>query len=476
MGRSEAGMEERTRKIALVGTQGYDKSPSDVKLDCFPWERFSKGINLRDYDVVVLNLLSLSSIKDVDWASFFNSLNFGAMLEITQGEEGMIILVGDPRFDIPSGIGGGQDVEEPFLRWTGVRFDWDEQPGNTVIPATGDNQLNWYFRNLKRWEYSLRDCELYSEGLKDTVDRQLKRLNLDSGKVNVRIEPLCRNRYGNLLSFILFIAIEAAPPSAYSGRLVRQATTVHFGPVIFLPETTLGEDKTLRFLLRDVCGVEAASELPPWSSAYALPQESEKKDELRELNEELDKVLTMMGEKEQSLAELEKQKILFTGSGEALEAQVWRTFEDLGFDVAKGGPGRDDLIIRYKERVAVVEIKGVLKSTAEKHATQLEKWVSDYYSSHEQHPNGILVVNAYCDTPLKDRDKPAFPDQMLGYSKRRGHCLITGIQLLNLYLDCRDDPEKKDAVIGRLFSTEGVFEEYRNWPDYLTLDENDSDA
>ena len=54
-------------------------------------------------------------------------------------------------------------------------------------------------------------------------------------------------------------------------------------------------------------------------------------------------------------------------------------------------PDRDDLILQYNDRIAVVEIKGVLrKSAAERHAAQLEKWVSSYFSDKGIRPKGIL--------------------------------------------------------------------------------------
>ncbi len=215
-------------------------------------------------------------------------------------------------------------------------------------------------------------------------------------------------------------------------------------------------------------------ELPLWSKTYVLPGESEEKIELLKFNDALSDLLAKISKQKESIAELEKQKILFTGSGTALEIQVKQVFEELGFDIVEAGPGRDDLILKYDDKIAVVEIKGVSKSAAEKHAAQLEKWVSEYYSTHGVHPKGILVINAYYDTPLKDRNNPAFPDQMLGYSKRRGHCLLTGIQLLSMFLDCREDQEKKDEIINRMFSTEGVFEDDRNWPEFLTLENGHS--
>ena len=209
-------------------------------------------------------------------------------------------------------------------------------------------------------------------------------------------------------------------------------------------------------------------ELPPWSAAYVLPGELKMKKELRNLNDGLSEVLSRISKQKELVAELENYKTLFTGTGKALEAQTRRVFEELGFSVKEGEPGRDDLVLEYEDKVAVVEVKGVSKSAAEKQAAQLEKWVNEYHIANDTHPKGILVVNAYRDAPLENRSGVAFPDQMLPYSRNRSHCLITTLQLLGLYLDCKDDREKRAEMVNRLFATEGVFAEYQDWSEFLT--------
>jgi len=72
---------------------------------------------------------------------------------------------------------------------------------------------------------------------------------------------------------------------------------------------------------------------------------------------------------------------------------------------------------------------------------------------------------------MAERTEVSFPTQMLPYSEAREHCLMTGLQLLGLYLDCKDNEEKKHEMIGRMFATKGVFAEYQNWTDFL-LDES----
>jgi hypothetical protein len=207
--------------------------------------------------------------------------------------------------------------------------------------------------------------------------------------------------------------------------------------------------------------------LPSWAQSYDLPLEDKQKEDLRLLEENLNNLLLDIKSKKEQIIRLEEYKLLFTGTGRALETQVRRVFLEMGLDVSEGSPGRDDLIIQYKDKVAVIEIKGVTKSAAEKHAAQLEKWVSEYYTKHNIKPKGILIVNSFKDLPLLDRNEAAFPDQMTKYSVNREHCLITGIQLLGLYLDSKRHPEKLESLIEEIFSCDGVFPLFQNWSEFL---------
>ncbi|MFZ2471448.1 MAG: hypothetical protein WAW52_05830 [Methanothrix sp.] len=207
--------------------------------------------------------------------------------------------------------------------------------------------------------------------------------------------------------------------------------------------------------------------IPNWCSNYSLPGENLNRDKLRRQEAELKEIESKINIQKKLLMELEKHKILFAGDGRDLELEVCKIFRDLGFDVKEGPPGRDDLILKCHDKIAVVEVKGVSKSAAEAHVRQLESWVCDHPQQPQIKPKGILVINTYKNIPLKDRTEKPFPDQMLPFSEKRGHCLITGLQLLGLYFDCMNKPSKKEEMIRLLFDTNGIFREYEDSSKFL---------
>jgi hypothetical protein len=238
------------------------------------------------------------------------------------------------------------------------------------------------------------------------------------------------------------------------------------------PEALKLEEKVVATLTELVSALRQETgdfKLPAWSETYELAGEARQRQSLAGKERQRDALLLAINDAKDALATLEQRKILFTGSGVALETQVKNAFRALGFDVREGAPGRDDFIAIRGSRVAVVEVKGVTKTAAEKHSAQLEKWVAGYYEANGQHPKAILVVNTYSETPLEDRPAANFPDQMLPYATGRGHALVTGVQLLGAWLDVEEHPERQDEVATSLLDATGPWERFTDWRTVLGI-------
>lgn len=211
-------------------------------------------------------------------------------------------------------------------------------------------------------------------------------------------------------------------------------------------------------------------EVPDWAHVYRLPNESDLVKKLDEAEDELARALARVDEGKRALERLRQRKVLFTGSGPALEALVDEALQAFGFDVVEGPVGRTDRIAKRDDAVAVVEVKGLAKSAAEKNAAQLEKWATEYHIEHGAQPKGILVVNGWRAKALAERSEAVFPDQMVGFSKGRGHALVTGLQLLLAWLDVEAHAEKTDVVAQSLLDAVGVWDRYEDWSNVLTVE------
>jgi len=213
-------------------------------------------------------------------------------------------------------------------------------------------------------------------------------------------------------------------------------------------------------------GSSSDDALPPWAERYALPREIQARKALATAEQRASEAAQKVEKERAGLVELQRRKILVTGTGRSLEQAVERALADLGADVEPGAPHRTDRVVRWKSHVGVMEIKGLAKSAAESDAAQLEKWVSEYRFEHDETPKGILVVNAWRELPLNERDEPAFPPQMRPYCEKRDHCLIETRQLLSA-VELAKTAKDRDAFLRLMFEHVGVLGGFE-WTDALT--------
>lgn len=202
--------------------------------------------------------------------------------------------------------------------------------------------------------------------------------------------------------------------------------------------------------------VQKPHEIPEWVDNYTISGEKSEKKRNESLKTQLHQLEIEIKECESNLADYKFLKALFASDGDTLEDAVNYILQDIDFVLEKPDGNRDDLILKWEDKVAVIEIKGLTKSAAEKNAAQLQKWVSNYHFDNDLNPKGILIANTFKNTSIDERKGNDFPQQMLPFAEQMKHCLITGIQLLCIYLDFKTGILKQDEIGDLLFNTIGV--------------------
>lgn len=207
--------------------------------------------------------------------------------------------------------------------------------------------------------------------------------------------------------------------------------------------------------------------LPGWAHKMHILDETTEIQRQKEIQEQIKVLKLQLADQENRIAEIQEYKLLLTASGSSLEEIVKKVLSELGFSILDAAKGRSDIVAKYGEISVVAEIKGVTKSAAEKHAAQLEKWVSQHIEENNAVPKALLIVNGFCDIPVIDRTEDVFPHQMLKYCEARRHILITTTQLLCLYIEAQRNPAGNEKRIEELLSSVGKYERYQNISDYL---------
>lgn len=207
--------------------------------------------------------------------------------------------------------------------------------------------------------------------------------------------------------------------------------------------------------------------LPEWADKYNILTEKNEKEKIEELNKEIEKLKIEKEKAEDKLSSIQKYKLAFTTSGKELETIIYEIFSELGFKSMPTEHNRADGIFEYNDLKIVTEIKGVNGSSAEKHGAQLEKWVSEFVEKEGIIPKAILIVNGFRKKDLSSRNEAVFPNQMIEYSTKREHCLISTVQLLGIFIDVKNNPSKKEEIITTFLNTIGVYSEYSDFKLFL---------
>lgn len=445
----------RKRKIIMLGCTGYQRSSEDIIIECFSWSDITKIKNISDYDVLIVNLLSLESTDSLNGDVVFEYLNIVSTLDIVQNG-GEIIVIGDPRFELEVIDPDDKDkkIKRPFLRWTGVDFFWDDSQGDTKVFKDDYEHRSFlnYISNLKEWKYSLL-------GLKLDSDRVIKFYNEEylrskGYKLDVKSDNFCYNRYKKAIAFSFRIGV-------FSKR--ENEEVFLYGAINILPRIKKNEDETLQIVLQDLCGVEVELPEPEWLADYNAPGQEEIDKKMEKISLEIDNSIKdyKKAKEERDVARV-CLKLLYEREY-ALEPAARDILRTLGAhveDPAETGK-EDGWIVISTEDVnyeGVLEIKSTRSDQfSEDGRKQLLDWIDRGIRMREKKYKGIFIGNSAVDKPLKERPW-AFSDNWQKSAKLSEICAIKTEDLYFIYLLKQKGRLDVNVFWKALFNTNGIFD------------------
>jgi hypothetical protein len=440
----------------MLGCKGYQRNSDDILVDCFSWEDISNIKNIRDYDTLVVNLLSPFSFKPhFDGDVIFEHLNIRSMLEIIQNG-GEIVVIGDPRFyvEVTDKDNKKEKIQKPFLRWTGIDFFWDDSPGDTKIFKDDYSHRGFqnYVSHLKNWKYSL-------QGLEIDTDRVMNFFNKDffiakDYRLDVKKDYFCYNRYQNAIAFSIQIGI-------FGER--KGEELLLYGPIHFLPKIDKNEDETIQIVLRDLCEVESELPEPEWLKDYNAPGQER-------VDKKIEQVTLDINNSFQDLkrAKEEKEKIrtclrLLYEREYALEPATRDILRALGAHVEDPSEsGKEDgwIVVSSGETnyEGVLEIKSTKSDQFnEDGRKQILDWIDRGIRLRDKKYKGIFIGNSAVDKPLNERPW-AFSDSWQKSVKLSEICVIKTEDLYMIYLLKQEGKLDISKFWKILFETNGIFD------------------
>ncbi len=463
-------MSNRQRKIMLIGATGYNRSANEIKIDCFEWREIQKIKNIKDYDVLILDLLKLDTEearKIIKWKHFISMLNFETLKAIMRSN-GMIIVIGDPRFNIideTSRMDGGskQIINRnivKFLDWTRLDFCWDNKPGTTTLIRCDHNhkEFRGYLEYLKDWKYSLSTVEISKESKEsfNSIEYNIEN-NLE---IYIKKNELCQNRYYNSLAFELrYQTLE----NVHTYNHVRKKLKWSFAPMIFLPKITLNEGDTLLLILEDVFDIKMELPEPEWLKQYSVPGQAEIDKKIKEIETKSKKLSNQLEVEESKRENVRRPLKLLYEIKRPLEPVVREILEELGAQVEepKENNKEDGWIkvnIEGKTYEGVLEIKSTKsKQFGEEGLKQLLDWINRGIQLRKKKYKGIFIGNNAINIPPNKRPN-AFSDGWVKSAELSGICALKSEELYHIYFLNSQKKINLKLFWEEFFNTNGIFD------------------
>ena len=437
------------KKIVGINTH-YPIEITD-KLPFFTQISFNETTSLYDYDAVLINSfihfsgniaqrysfqqgLCINHETAYQYGSIFTNLRNQLKDLLIQGKNIYVIFNQDDKY---------------YYKYNNRRHDFDILG---YLPETITYEV------LKGKEFNIEKTEPYFSlfsTLKDFLSyKNVIQCDLIKKLVTIKNSEKC---IGGVCNYekgrIIFIPAFKDP--SLSDQILKSINKGEDGennPDIILLQAIQNIENKLSEMLEDL--------LPEWTNNINILNETELKIEISKTENEISTLQQKLENQTRSLHYVQEYKYLLTTSGKALEKIVNRVLKEIGFEVFKTEENRSDLIAKYNDIDIVAEIKGLTKSAAEKNSAQLEKWATEFFENTGKEPKSILIINGYCDLPLSERKDAIFPNQMLKYAMKKEQCLISTYQLLKLFIEIKEHPEKSDILIHELLNTVGIYNKY----------------
>ena len=245
---------------------------------------------------------------------------------------------------------------------------------------------------------------------------------------------------------------------------------------------------------------------PNWTGMYLTRSEASALEESESIYQKIDDLKLKYDQSVISAKAESWLKYLFTATGNSFEDSVLRVLTELGYRADFGPQGHADIISVDSNTILAIEAKGLDRGSRTAHVRQARQWKEQVLMAQEVSPDvrdviigkyvpilvgldipvnkndddlfkprptkAVLIQNTFRNVPLMERypenpSEPSFPDDARIVLTGLGGVALTGIQLLGMYLDHRDNGRPANEIRMLLNQATGILQEYADWSDFL---------
>lgn len=397
------------RKFLVLGS-----SLPTPHVTSYSWDEIPPGLNVADFDTVILNLHPLSDIEvanSVELDTVPPSHQFARLL-FSSGSQ--IIVIGNPFVQ----IGGNPYIYSTW--WLPVSPRFLSETGDTV--ELKDPDYASYFDKVAHWDFCFA-------GWEDTYPDHFQGYMYEAGMpravgIRGRIYPIAENRYGRAVAFSA--SFEAL---SQGGGSLGESGIVEWLP----PPTEIGVDEAVELILRERFGIAREEAVPPWLHEFMLPNEYPIIERIDGLEEEIGSLATQLDQARSDLKGASHfRRILYETGEDVLEPIVRDALAQLeaSIELPKVRGREDGRLTDPSGRLGTMEIKGRSGQLRVGDVRQTHQWVADRIAYEDSKSKGILIANLNKDLPPSERGD-VFPQNCVSAAENFDICLLTTTQLFN---------------------------------------------
>lgn len=412
----------------------WRKSLTLLNTDIVDWH--SVHPRSSDYEIVILDM----NLNRMPNHSTFENKRDDIYKQLISG--GIVICLtssSQKRFISSSRRG---DVFETNYDWLSsthkdcIKFDEDAGHGDNIEPKTKNELILNYLRGVKYYEKTIG-------GIVCNKDDRCYYIELDS--FNYKVDVLTVNKVtGEPIACIIHYG---------KGRIVflpqnSDINNLYSGIAYSIVENLYDIGKELYEKGKEEIG--SPIEAPIWIDKYKSENEKDIERKIKEKEEELESL-------KKDHRRFELIDLLLYGYDVPLEGAVKKVFEEWGCEVEKTEIGATiDLKVRHRSLgiMFAIEVTGVRGKIPKKSAKFPQ--VMTYHLKKEDNEHIIVVANTYRDKDVTDRNGENFTPDAIKMAIGHKFCLITTVDLFNLWKDFLNGRSSEEILNG-IFESNGEY-------------------
>ncbi len=440
------------------------------------WTSLQKVRNIADFPTIVISTGSLNStIKLLDMSKELGTKD-AQVAEQRGGQlsDDLYMLKGKLRQILRAG-GRVFAIIHPYVSMLASQptsysthvvssYDWmplpvslKEEPGEG--PQNVETGFEGYFSKVKHWQHVFGTKYDKSEMAPLVADQLQPR-----PEAKLTSQTFASDWQGHPIAHALFYTLHKEKTSSSHGSTRRYDSEpwLTSGPLVLLPPPTEAtDDEAVGIIMEDFYGLQPRTPEPDFVKAVRVPGQNEidaqiraKSEELALVQQEIDGLVAEKARKHRFLA------LVYEKGIQGLQEVAREAFEEMGLNTWDADPDVSDEFMVGDGTVEVLaEVKGHRKSAQKADIRQLDESMDEYERKFGKPVKGVLVVDAWCEKPIEDRDKPetpSFPDNVIKRAQAIEASLVSGVELYNALCAVWEGRLTGKDVFSRLINGRGV--------------------